>query len=54
MNKLRKIAEKRGMVWVNFNRTCPNCNTYIPKYKRTCPSCGKHVKSVQGKVFIAK
>ena len=54
MNKLRKIAEKRNMIWLNFNRTCPNCNHYIPKYKRTCPSCGKYVKSIQGKVRIAK
>jgi len=54
MNKLRKISEKRGMIWVNFNRACPNCHNYIPKYKRTCPNCGKYIKSVQGKVVIAK
>ncbi len=54
MNKLRKIAEKRGMIWLNFNRTCPNCHNYIPKYKRACPNCGKYVKSIQGKVRIAK
>ena len=54
MEKLRKFPGKRDMMWINFNRTCPNCRNYIPKYKRTCPNCGKHVKSVQGKVFIAK
>jgi hypothetical protein len=54
MNNLRRISEKRGMTWINFNRNCPKCNTYIPKYKRVCPNCGKYVKSIQGKVCIAK
>jgi len=58
MEKIKKISERRGMrgsmIWINFNRLCPNCHTYIPKYKRVCPNCGKHVKSIQGKVFIAK
>jgi len=54
MNNLRKIPERKGMMWLNFNRTCPSCHSYIPKYKRVCPSCGKYVKSVQGKVYIAK
>ena len=54
MENLRKAIEKKPISWINFNRNCPNCNTYIPKYKRVCPSCGKYVKSVQGKVLIAK
>ena len=54
MNKFKKISEKRGMVWVNFNRTCPKCHSYIPKYKRACPGCGRYIKNIQGKVVIAK
>lgn len=54
MNTIRKPTEKKQINWINFNRNCPNCSTYIPKYKRVCPSCGKYVKSVQGKVLIAK
>jgi rRNA maturation endonuclease Nob1 len=54
MEDFRRITVKKQVSWVNFNRNCPNCNTYIPKYKRVCPSCGKYVKSVQGKVLIAK
>jgi rRNA maturation endonuclease Nob1 len=54
MEEFRKLTVKKNVSWVNFNRNCPNCDTYIPKYKRVCPSCGKYVKSVQGKVLIAK
>jgi predicted amidophosphoribosyltransferase len=54
MPKFNKISEKRGMIWVDFNRRCPKCEGYIPKYKRVCPQCGRHIKNVQGKVFIAK
>jgi rRNA maturation endonuclease Nob1 len=54
MERGRKLSERRNMVWVNFNRNCPKCNTYIPKYKRVCPSCGRLVKNISGKVFLAK
>jgi rRNA maturation endonuclease Nob1 len=54
VKKFNKISEKRGMNWLNFNRSCPKCNGYIPKYKRVCPSCGTFIRNVQGKVFSAK
>ena len=54
MKKFNRISEKRGMIWLNFNRSCPKCSSYIPKYKRICPRCGTFIRNVQGKVFSAK
>jgi predicted amidophosphoribosyltransferase len=55
MRKFRKLNEDGiGVNWFDFNRACPKCRAYIPKYKRACPNCGQYIKNVQGKVFIAK
>jgi len=54
MKNFNRFQKGKSTVWLNFNRLCPKCYNYIPKYKRFCPQCGKHVKTVQGKVLIAK
>jgi RNA polymerase subunit RPABC4/transcription elongation factor Spt4 len=40
--------------WINLKRICPSCNTFVPNYIRICPKCRNHVKTVHGKLIIAK
>jgi hypothetical protein len=54
MKRPQKISERRGVVWIDFHRSCPKCSSHIPKYRRCCPSCGTFVKNIQGRVFIAE
>ena len=54
MKKLSRMFQHKGVVWMNFNRTCPKCSSYITKYKRACPSCGTIVKNIRGKIIVAK